>query len=412
MMNRRLDLSALVRLQRLRRHGVQGAAQQPHGDGRLTEVMGFGSNPGGLRMLAYVPKNLPKGAPLVVALHGCTQTAAAYDQGSGWSTMADQFGFALLLPEQRRANNPNLCFNWFEPGDIARDAGEALSIRQMVGHMLREHGLDASRVFVTGLSAGGAMTSVMLATYPEVFAGGAIVAGLPYGAGIGVAEALQAMARPADLPAAARGAAVRTAANHHGPWPRVAVWHGEADKTVHPDNASETLKQWLHLHGLEGAAPNVRRSGGGHAQRAWHGPDGVARVACHRIAGMAHGVPLRAGEGEGQCGVAGAYMLEVGVSSTHEILAFWGLETVRAGRRAEAIRSPGRAAVIDARAEEAHGEAPVAVARPVAPKPEAEAKPEAERIMPGGWPSFPVTDPGAVITRALQAAGLMGTDRG
>ena len=129
----------------------------------------------------YLPENLPEGAPLVVVLHGCTQSAAGYDRGSGWSQLADQAGFALLFAEQQRANNPNLCFNWFLPTDTKRNFGEALSIRQMIETLVLAHGLDRKRIFVTGLSAGGAMASVMLATYPEVFAGGAIIAGLPYG---------------------------------------------------------------------------------------------------------------------------------------------------------------------------------------------------------------------------------------
>ena len=92
--------------------------------------------------------------------------------------LADLHGFAVLFPEQQRANNANLCFNWFVPEDIRRDSGEALSIRQMIEAMVVAHGLDRSRIFVTGLSAGGAMASAMLATYPEIFAGGAIIAGL------------------------------------------------------------------------------------------------------------------------------------------------------------------------------------------------------------------------------------------
>ena len=87
----------------------------------------FGSNPGNLRMLSYVPQGLPKGRPLVVALHGCTQTAAVYDYGSGWSNLADKHKFAVLFPEQQRANNPNNCFNWFLASDTRRDQGEALS---------------------------------------------------------------------------------------------------------------------------------------------------------------------------------------------------------------------------------------------------------------------------------------------
>src|SRR4051812_18114873 len=123
----------------------------------LGDVTAFGSNPGNLRMFTYVPERRPVGAPLVVVLHGCTQTAAGYDEGAGWSTLAERYGFALLLPEQQRANNPNNCFNWFLPGDIRRGQGEALSIYQMIEHMVADEKLDRRRVFVTGLSAGGAM---------------------------------------------------------------------------------------------------------------------------------------------------------------------------------------------------------------------------------------------------------------
>ena len=83
----------------------------------LEEVHGFGSNPGNLRMFKYLPDGLPDHPALVVVLHGCTQTAAGYDLGAGWSTLADRYGFALLMPEQQRSNNPNGCFTWFQPGD-------------------------------------------------------------------------------------------------------------------------------------------------------------------------------------------------------------------------------------------------------------------------------------------------------
>src|SRR3954465_10799137 len=112
----------------------------------LTEVIRFGTNPGNLRMFAFVPDRLPPSRPLVVVLHGCTQTAAGYDEGAGWSTLAERYGFALLLPEQQRANNPNNCFNWFLPGDIRRGQGEALSIYQMIEHMVADEKLDRRRV--------------------------------------------------------------------------------------------------------------------------------------------------------------------------------------------------------------------------------------------------------------------------
>jgi poly(hydroxyalkanoate) depolymerase family esterase len=179
---------------------------------RLTEVSSFGSNPGNLRMLTYVPPQLPNGASLVVVLHGCMQTARDYDEGSGWSMLAKRHGFALVYAEQAQANNPNRCFNWFQSHDARRGSGEALSIRQMVMRIRRTHSIDPAQIFITGLSAGGAMASVMLAIYPEVFAGGGIIAGLPYGAAYGMRHVMSAMKRPQG-----RGAALSNGATSSAP---------------------------------------------------------------------------------------------------------------------------------------------------------------------------------------------------
>ena len=189
-----LDLAGLgEQLRQLTDPPEADAGSQPI---RLVEVTDPPLTAGNLRTLAYVPANLPRRAPLVVVLHGCTQTAAAYDHGTGWWALADRHGFALLYPEQKPVNHPYCCFDWYEPHDQVRDRGEAQSIRQMIPHMLAKHRLDPARVYITGLSAGGAMASVMLATYPELFAGGAILAGLPYGSASGAREALPACRNP------------------------------------------------------------------------------------------------------------------------------------------------------------------------------------------------------------------------
>ena len=297
-----------------------GAAPQST---RLAPLEDFGTNSGGLVGHWFVPDTMADPGPLVVVLHGCTQTAAGYDHGAGWSALAQRHGFALLYPEQTRRNNPNLCFNWFNPEDIRRDSGEALSIRQMIGAMVARHPIDPARIYVTGLSAGGAMTSVMLATYPELFAGGAIIAGLPYGSATGVPQALERMRGHSTADEAVLARAVREASAHQGPWPAVSVWHGAADTTVNPDNADAVVAQWRSLHGLPGA-PSRSDVVAGHQHRAWTDSAGRAAVEEYRIAGMGHGVPL-ATSGEEPCGNAGAYMLEAGLSSTRLIARSWGL---------------------------------------------------------------------------------------
>jgi poly(hydroxyalkanoate) depolymerase family esterase len=293
------------------------------GEDRLDDLREFGSNPGALKGRFYVPEGLGKNAPLVVVLHGCTQDAAAYDHGSGWSRLADEQGFAVLFPEQQRANNAYLCFNWFNSEDTRRASGEALSIRQMVATMLATHRLDPARVYVTGLSAGGAMTSVMLATYPEVFAGGAVIAGLPYGTANSVPEAFDRMRAHGGPDAAALGALVSAASDHEGPWPTLSVWHGGSDMTVSPANAALVIEQWRALHRVP-STPTYTEEVAGHPRRVWCNAEGREVIEEHRIAGLGHGTPLST-TGEDACGSAGPYMLEAGISSTRRIATFWGL---------------------------------------------------------------------------------------
>ena len=339
------------------------------GPDRLTDLVDFGANPGALRARCHVPEDIAAGAALVVVLHGCTQTAAGYDHGSGWSAVADRCGFALLFPEQTRANNPNLCFNWFQPADTTRGAGEVASIRAMIAAMVARHGLDPARVFVTGLSAGGAMTSALLATYPEVFAGGAIIAGLPHGSATSVQQALERMRghglpSPADLVQA-----VHDASPHRGPWPRVAVWHGTADATVAFATGDAVIAQWRGVHGL--AETPTQETRGRDTHRIWRDADGRIALEAHAIAGMGHGTPL-ATSGDDGCGTAGAYMLEVDVSSTLGIAESWGLLSEST------------------------------VAQPPRPRPQPQAVPN-----PRARAGTPVHDVGRVIDDALRAAGLM-----
>jgi poly(hydroxyalkanoate) depolymerase family esterase len=274
-------------------------------------------------MFAYAPPQPRPDPALVLALHGCLQSASIYDHGTGWSELADQHGFVVIYPEQQPANNPKNCFSWFLPGDIVRGSGEALSIRQMVDKAVGEFGIDRNRIFVTGLSAGGAMASVMLATYPEVFAGGAIIAGLPYGSASSVQEAFEAMFNDRAPSARALGDSVRAASDHRGRWPRISVWHGSADTIVRPSNAEHILSQWLSVHGLP-ERPSAQEKIGDHSRRVWNDAAGLARIESFTLAGIAHGVPL-ATTGD-SCGAPGPFFVDAGLSSTHHIAQFWGLD--------------------------------------------------------------------------------------
>lgn len=311
----------LSRLSELR--GRFALPREQAGPDRLQDMDDFGLNPGALRARIYIPEKLPTNPALVVVLHGCTQTAAAYDRSAGWSHLADRDGFIVLFPEQRRANNPNLCFNWFVPQHNRRDQGEALSIAQMIGTVKARHAVDSERVFVTGLSAGGAMTSVMLATYPELFGGGAIIAGLPYGLASSVPQAFEVM-RGQIMPGAENlGSRVLAASEHRGPWPKISIWHGAADHTVDVANATAVLTQWQQVHGIT-KRPVASSTVSGFCRRVWHGKDGRDAIEEFIIPSMGHGVPLDATAPDGR-EVASSFMLDVGISSTQEIARFWGL---------------------------------------------------------------------------------------
>jgi poly(hydroxyalkanoate) depolymerase family esterase len=363
------------------------------GVSRLTETSGFGSNPGGLRMFSFAPDDLPKTPALVVVLHGCTQNAAGYDVGAGWSALADHYGFALLMPQQRPSNNANGCFNWFLPEDTRRDGGEACSIRQMIEKMVRDVGIDRDSIFITGLSAGGAMTSVMLATYPEIFAGGAIIAGLPYGIATNMQEALKGMFQSPARAAGELGNLVRGASRHQGPWPKLSVWHGSADRTVNPSNADEIVKQWLDVHQLP-AAPMAEATVDGYPRQVWWNADGETVIESYTITNMSHGTPLGVAANDERYGAEGAFLIEAGISSSYHIANFFGL-TERIHQPKE---NPKTSLALNLALSEPAPE--IAAARTVRAGGDRRAEPRDQ-------PRRRAIDISAIITRALTAAGLI-----
>ena len=384
----------------------------------LTETEQFGANPGELKMLSYVPTNRQPSPALVVVLHGCGQTAAGYDLGAGWSTLAKHYGFALLMPEQQRSNNINTCFNWFRSDDIARDRGEAGSIREMIARMVADHHIDKRRIFITGLSAGGAMTAAMLANYPELFAAGAIIAGLPFGVAGTLRDALYEMHHSTARPPEELGDLVRRASQHAGPWPRLSVWHGSADRTVHPTNADEIVKQWLNLHQLP-PAPMSQGVVDGYPREVWWNADGETVVESYTITDMAHGTPLGVADNDQRYGAGGAFLIEAGISSSFHIAKFFGLTSWIRERKAPPAESasaklippvapaPAATPMQNVAKMTRPAKAIETPAEPVAeaPKPAPPAQ-QAASSLPQAAPRRRVINMTAAINRVLVAAGL------
>jgi poly(hydroxyalkanoate) depolymerase family esterase len=215
---------------------------------------------GGRRALVHPPAGADPAipVPLVCLLHGCAQDAAAFAAATGMDAAADRHGFLAVYPEQKRGENQQRCWNWFLPEHQARGAGEPASIvgvvRTLVG-TTSEWTVDPRRVFVAGLSAGGAMAAILAATYPDVFAAVAVHSGLAYRAATSTGAAFAAMARGAEGSPADPGAAVHAAMGPRArPVPSMVI-HGSADRTVAPVNADQVLAQGMAANRL--AAPEV-----------------------------------------------------------------------------------------------------------------------------------------------------------
>ena len=293
--------------------------------GTTAEVTGFGSNPGALKMYEYFPAGLAANKPVVVVLHGCTETADAAGK-LGWNELADEFGFAVVYPEQQTANNVSRCFNWWgdfsSSDDIIRGKGENLSIKQMVDKAIATHASDAARVFVVGFSSGGAEASVMASTYPDVFAAGATFSGIPYNCTTTFSE-VNGCIKPGKTRTATEWADLAKAGDpgFAGPWPRMSIWQGSADNTVGPANRGEMIKQWTGVHGIDTVAP-VADTVDGQAHAVYKNAAGKVLVETYEIAGMDHGVPVVPAKA---CGTASTLAIDKGICASRHIATFFGI---------------------------------------------------------------------------------------
>ncbi|MFN4155330.1 MAG: alpha/beta hydrolase family esterase [Paracoccaceae bacterium] len=192
----------------------------------------------------YVPARKPKGPmPLIVMLHGCTQSPEDFAAGTGMNALAEESGYLVAWPAQPQGANVQKCWNWFRPEDQVRDKGEPAVIAGIIRDILRDHPADAGRVYVAGLSAGGAAAAIMGAAYPDLIAAIGVHSGLPVGGAQDVMSAFSAMRS---------GSSGKDQASAV---PAI-VFHGLADSTVHPDNGTAVIAQAVQ------ARPGLRKVGG------------------------------------------------------------------------------------------------------------------------------------------------------
>lgn len=256
------------------------------------------------RYKLYVPPgHLGKTLPLVVMLHGCKQNPDDFAAGTGMNQLAQAQGFFVLYPEQAADANPSACWNWFKHNHQQRDAGEPALIASLTQTITQQYGIDAQRVYVAGLSAGGAMAAVLAVAYPDIFAAVGVHSGLPAGAAGNVAQAMMVMKNG------------RTSATPAINLPTI-VFHGDADSTVHPHNGEQLVAA---ARGKTPGQPQVKkgRSARGQAYTRSISPaqPGQAAVEYWQLHGAGHA--WSGGRSEG------SFTNPQGVDASAEMLRFF-----------------------------------------------------------------------------------------
>ena len=244
----------------------------------------------------YVPASYASGteAPLVVMLHGCTQTMADFAAGTQMNRQADAAGFLVAYPDEPTSANPEQCFNWFLPADQARGGGEPQLLAGMVGDVAGSYAVDAKRVFVAGISAGAAMAVILGATYPDVFAAVGSHSGLEYAAATDVSSGLQA-AQSGGPAAKTQGDAAFAAMGKQARPVPVIVFHGDADTTVNVVNGQQTIDQFTETDDRASASLGVGTAtqGGAGGKSFTHttytdAKSGGVMLEYYKVSGLAH----------------------------------------------------------------------------------------------------------------------------
>src|SRR4030095_698712 len=205
----------------------------------------------------FIPKgHLGRQLPLLVMLHGCTQSPDDFARGTRMNQFAEEEGYYVVYPVQSASDNPTKCWNWFRPADQCRDRGEPAIIAELTRHLVRAHRLDPARVYVAGLSAGAAMAVILARTYPDIYAAAGIHSGLPYGSAHDVPSAFAAMKQGSGV-SVARAEVTDKALGT--PVPAI-VFHGDSDRVVNAHNGDIVIAQ--SMASLAGSTWNSDSYGG------------------------------------------------------------------------------------------------------------------------------------------------------
>ncbi len=258
------------------------------------------------RYKLYVPpQHVGKNLPLVVMLHGCTQDPDDFAAGTRMNMVAREQGFFVLYPAQAQDANPSRCWNWFKHTHQRKGSGEPALLADLTRSLVREYGIDERRVYVAGLSAGGAMAAIVAGLYPEIFAAAGIHSGLASGAAGNLAEALGAMKNSSRITHATPA---------HAPV-RTIVFHGDQDSTVHARNGEQAFAAALDRGAGTSRVEDGAASGRRYTRTVHSGADGAVQAEHWLLHGAGHA--WSGGSSEG------SYADDKGPDASAEIVRFF-----------------------------------------------------------------------------------------
>ena len=287
-----------------------------------------GSNPGNLTMYRYVPKTATTNTklPLVVVLHGCTQNGKSIAKISEWNTLADKHNFIVLYPTQKRINNVSNCFNWFQLDDISKESGELQSIINMIDDTTKNYRINHSKIFVYGVSAGGAMGVALLAVYPEYFNAGAIFAGAPYKIAITKRTALQAITNSKSN-SPKKWANLVPNINTTKAFPKLIVYHGVKDKVVTIQNSKELIKQWTYLHQIDTVPDRIvyNYKSAPVDKIIYTDTTKTEKILFYKLLTCGHRIPINPGKETDEGGKKSLFSKDIGFFSTYHVANDFGL---------------------------------------------------------------------------------------
>ncbi len=296
----------------------------------LAEIDNFGINPGNLKMFIY--NNLPEDTnkkPLVVVLHGCSENAKSVSELTGWNKLADINSFVVIYPQQRLLNNPDLCFNWFYKHDIEKGRGECESIYQMISFVRQHYAIDSNKIFITGLSAGAAMSVVMTATHPELFKYGAIFAGGAYKIALNPVDGVKVMLGKKHISTEISVNYAREQnPEYKGQYPALIIYQGLNDPVVNYRSAKLIVNQWTGINNSDTVPDKIENSFMGIediSRTEYTDSLGKTIVILYKVNNLGHRVMIKPGEKEDEGGQTGIFGVNKGYHSTYQTAKEFGI---------------------------------------------------------------------------------------